>query len=189
MSYNTREAWLQAAIEQLRPHFQPHAALPAKLHALISFPFRSSKAQGQWFPAGMLADKLPLVLVTPDVKDPVKVLDILVHELIHVATPGARHGKEFKELATKVGHTGRMPSSHGTPELLKKLGQLLSALGPYPHAVFHADNQTKPKGEKTSVKYVSPEVEGYSCWVSKKQAAEIGAPICPVSKRRMIEEA
>lgn len=191
--YLTREAWLQAAVEELRPKYGKK--LPEKIHTIISWPKGASKAQGQFFSSNWTTQRGVYICLSPEIKEvtgKIGLLSILMHELVHASleteekgTKG--HGVPFKALATSLGLEGKMRSSHANETLVKELDQLAKKLGSFPHVpMVNVKEKKKPAG-KTCVRYVSPVNDKYSCWVSVKQAKEVGGPICPISKKPMLE--
>ncbi len=72
-------------------------------------------------------------------------------------------------------------------ELEKDLAKLAKELGAYPHTTMIAPVlEKKPAAKKQILKFISPEVEGYSCWITPAVARDHGAPICPISKKVMV---
>ena len=96
--HTLREAWLQAAVEALRPLFL------AKKHIIpacqVSCGFASSGLRsghiGQCWSTQSSEDARNQIFISPALSDSVAVLDTLVHELIHAVDNCAhKHGKEF----------------------------------------------------------------------------------------------
>ena len=87
----TREAWLEAAIERL----QGTTSLSEKLtpRVAVGFPSRGALARkqrlGECWHATATEDGRAQVSITPMLSDPMRVLDVLVHELGHVKYPDA----------------------------------------------------------------------------------------------------
>jgi hypothetical protein len=62
-----------------------------------------------------------LTLDPTNFNDPVRVLDVLLHEMIHAARPNDGRRGDFPKLAKRVGLTGRMTATVAGPELKAKL--------------------------------------------------------------------
>lgn len=186
VKHATREAWLAAAVEAFRPRLKPHGDLPKKLHVLVSWlKGASDKAIGAHYGPQWATDGSVHLMISPVLgQDAARVLDVLLHELLH-ALGHKNHGGPFKEAATALGLTGRMTATVAGPELRQDLEKLAKQLGPYPHAPMQLAKKPKePAGEKRMLKFTSPVVK-YSAWVTVKQAEEHGAPRCPVSGKPM----
>src|SRR3954469_2142920 len=127
----TREDWLLDAYEALRLWFKERAglALPEMIRLSAGFGY-GAKAEnkillGQAWATWKAKDKVNQVFVSPEVADPIEVLEIMVHELVHVVDDCThKHGKEFKTIAVAVGLTGRMTEVHVTDELRDYLALL-----------------------------------------------------------------
>ena len=135
--HTLREAWLQAAVEALRPLFlaKKHTIPPCQ----VSVGFASTGNRlghiGQCWSTRSSAVPVNQIFISPTLSDAYEVLDTLVHELIHAVDDCQhKHGKEFKKIALRLGLKGPMRSAGAGPELKVKLLALLPQLGPYPHA-------------------------------------------------------
>ena len=132
----TREAWLLAAIELLRPLFAAKGfSVPA---CQVSCGFASTGTRsghvGQCWSTKSASNELNQIFIAPTLKSAYDVIDTLVHELVHaVDNCEHKHGKEFKKIALKMGMKGPMRGADAGPELKVTLTALLDLLGPYPH--------------------------------------------------------
>jgi hypothetical protein len=181
----TREEWLLAMTEELRPLFAAAAApLPEKLRVSCGWPSNrglaspgsTSRTIGQCWPTDFSADGTPEVFVSPYVADAVDVAAVLVHELIHVFD-NCRNGHKapFRRIALAVGLAGRMTATHAGPELAAHLNALCSKVGPYPHASLDR-SQVKKQGTRM-LKVECPDC-GYTVRTTAKWIEE-GLPTCP----------
>ena len=183
--YETRESWLIAATNDLRGGiFKPHAEIPAALRLSCGFPGGRSgkKAIGQYWHASACMDAVPQVFISPVIDNPVRALDVLVHELVHACTPGDGHKKSFKRLALALGLTGKMTATVAGPELESSLKGLVERLGAYPHAAINLADRKK---QSTRLNKVKCESCGYTVRVTKKWLESSGAPLCPCSGEAM----
>ncbi|GBR16897.1 transcription elongation protein SprT [Asaia spathodeae] len=195
-----REEWLQAAISALRPHFQACGfPLPVSIRAAIGFPSKGSKSTcvGECWASVASADQHNEIFIRPDQAEPLTVLGILVHELVHACIPlGSGHGPVFREAAIKVGLVGKMREAMPGTALNDKLSLLTESLGPLPHATLDIGfRETAPRAKKKThmLKAYCPGItEGEakeSCdYIVRLTAthARKGAPICGVHSVRMI---
>lgn len=155
----TREQWLEAAIDRMRPWFASIGhALPTKVRASIGFPSRmafslKTRRVGECWAASAAADGSSQIFITPLEGNSVKALDTLVHELVHAAV-GTEHGHKgaFKRAALAIGLTGKMRSSEAGPELIERLNALTMELGAYPHSALNPAARTTKKQSTRMIK-------------------------------------
>lgn len=184
--HDTREAWLRAAVVELkREFFDPEKIkLPRlnKLRVSCGWARGHAKAIGQHFPDSMSIDKSNEIFICPTQDEPTRVLDILLHELIHAATPGAEaHGKDFRRIAKLFGLEGKMTATYVTPgtPLHKRLVEITKRLGKYPHAALQKPERKRGGGMGGWQRYVSVNEDGFKVVVSPKMVEEFGPPRDP----------
>jgi hypothetical protein len=190
--HDTRESWLRAACDELRPFFERCGyPLPEKIRFAIGFPSTGRKGNrvGECWHASTSADEHFEIFIRADLDEPPKVLGVLVHELVHVVVPiDAKHGRKYREAALKIGLHGRMVHAMPGELLQKRLDDLAASLGPLPHARLHidrgADNRhpaDRPRKQGTRMLKAECEADGCSfiVRVAAKQVREIGPPHCP----------
>ena len=125
------------------------------------------------------------ILIHPSLDDSSRVVDVLIHELIHAQLPiDAGHGKEFREIALKVGLTGKMTQTVATDELNKKIASWVRKVGEYPHSKFDVSKGKKKQTTRmVKVMCVNPDEPcgngNYKARMSRKLIAEFGCPVCP----------
>jgi SprT-like family len=197
----TREQWLDRAIEMMRPEFAAAGApLAENLAVSCSWPSGNPRTViGECWVAEASSRGYVEVFISP-VLDQVAglqgVLVTLLHELVHAA--GRRgHGKEFKALAVELGLTGPMTATVASSELLDFINwTLLPQLGQYPHGAITGRGEIvvpltepgdkpiilrpddRPKKQATRMlKAECPEC-GYTIRLSKRWA-DVGLPTCP----------
>jgi hypothetical protein len=138
-----REQWLSQAAQRLAQDILAPASLTCPtVRVSCGFPSRSalsSKAKriGECWDGSSCKDGTPQLFISPILADPVRVLDVLTHELIHAAI-GCRHkhDKTFAKAARACGLIGKPTSTEAGPELAARLNTLAATLGPYPHAAI-----------------------------------------------------
>lgn len=187
--YETREQWLESATTLLRPTIEEHGNLPDKLHIITSWPYGNKKAIGQCFSSSWTKEGANYICISPKLgEDLPELLGVLAHELIHAMIGvDKNHGKAFKRVATAIGLVGQMRATEVGPELRKKLEGMLMQLGSYPHAQMMPPVKEKKEAKRKQIlKFMSPVEPTYTCWLTPAQAANVGPPICPISKELML---
>ncbi len=156
--------------------------MPAALQVSIGFPSvgalaRRSRRIGECWPPEASRDGVYQVFVSPLVAEPLPVLEVLVHELVHTAVgTRARHGPPFRRLALALGLQGRMPNTVAGPELSARLAEIAANLGAFPHAGLVADSGRHKQTTRLH-KVACPDC-GYTARITAKWIAA-GLPICP----------
>jgi hypothetical protein len=203
----TREAWLHAAIEALRPRFiEVGMPVPERIHVSVGFGYGAKRESaiilGQCWSRSASEDGINHLFISPEVNDTTRLLDILIHELIHAADD-VQHGHKgpFAEAATRLGLTGKMTATVASPSLAAEMVCLAATLGNYPHGALHASRLAKtpapipggPKGAPTPKIHSGPGTQttrlvkvvclheecGYTVRTTKKWLA-VGNPHCPL---------
>jgi hypothetical protein len=185
----TRELWLQNACELLRSDFEAISyPLPASVRVSIGFPSKSALARqkqriGECWDASATIDNTAQIFITPLLDDSVRILDVLVHELVHAAVGAkCKHRGAFVKAATAIGLTGKMTATVAGPKLVDRLNDIIERLGPIPHARLIAG--TKDKTQTTRLLKAECSNDEYIVRLSKKTAM-MGLPICPICNRSM----
>jgi hypothetical protein len=181
---NTREAWLLQAIDLLRPLFLSKGhQIPEQVSVSCGFASTGNKIHiGQCWSRQSSTNECNQVFISPTVDDPVTVLDILVHELVHAVDDCQhKHGKEFKKIALSLGMKGPMRSAEAGPELKKRLEEMALKLGPYPHGKLK--QSLKKTVRKARARARCPECN-YEVPMYKRFLS-YGPPLCPAHKVEM----
>ena len=179
----TREAWLAALADELRPMFGRHkAAIPPRIRFSCGWPSRRiRKVIGECWAPTAAADGVTQVFVSPALHDPIDVAAVLVHELVHAAVgPDAGHGAAFARVAKRLGLVGKMTATKAGPQLREVLADRVRWLGPYPHGALQLGAGREPKQGTRMVKLTCPDEDcGYTVRTTAKWIA-VGLPRCPV---------
>ncbi len=186
--HNTREGWLRSATNELRPYFDKLGyTLPEKIRFAIAFTSGGKRGRiaGEcWHPSAS-ADGHYEIFIRADVDDPIEVLGILIHELVHaLLPPEAKHGKQYKAIATRIGLEGKMRYALPGPVLKDRVHALAASLGPLPHARLNFTKSADTKKKQTT-RYLKAECGaacGYTIRITSKWA-RAGLPSCPIDKK------
>lgn len=194
MTSNTikyREQWLMEGVSQFRPWLKEQKApIPDKVAVSVGFPKggRGGHAIGQcWYPQTSV-NGVTNMFVCPTQDEPVRVLDILLHECIHAGCgKDCGHKGEFKRIAKDLGLQGKMTATFAAPEtpLHTELTRISQVLGPYPHSGMMIPKA--PKKASTWVRLVSPENEKYTLVISQKSLDEYGWPSDPEGNEMIVK--
>jgi len=161
-----RIKWLEDAYQLLRSELLPEA--PEHITIVFGFPStgaRKSKNQRIGEYAHEFMQGYPeypvnsgLISLHPTIfNDPTRVLDVLLHEMVHAATPGDGHRGRFPKFAKRVGLTGKMTATVAGPQLKEQLDHFISdVLPPMPPGYGNLAPQRK-KQTTRMLKYVCPE--------------------------------
>jgi len=162
--------------------------LPPKVHVSCGFPSvralsARNRAIGECWQRNASSDGNNHIFVSPTIasSDPVRVLDTLVHELVHAAVNIPGHRGAFKQTAVALGLEGKMTATRAGDELKKALTAVVRELGPYPHATL--DPLKRPtKKQTTRMLKLACIKDGYTVRTTQKWLEDMGAPICPCGR-------
>lgn len=175
----TREEYLLKATESLRAGlFKQHGALIPDVRVSVGFPGGGTARTriGEYWHASACMDAVPQIFISPVLDNPIRALDVLVHELVHACTPGEGHKGGFAKLARAIGLTGKLTATVAGPELTKTLENLAAELGEFPHAGINLADRKK---QTTRLNKAECSECGYTVRVTAKWLDSIGAPMCP----------
>jgi hypothetical protein len=174
----TREQWLNKALDEMRPWFVDAGdPLPEKIRISVGWMGgrgRKSSTIGQCWHPDQVEDKTPAIFIVPTLNDPIRILDVLVHEGVHAAGK-FNHRKEFSDLAKKLGLEKPWTATHAGEELKKRLTELAEKLGPFDHAAIRKD---AIKRQTTRLLKVMCHSCGYVARITAKWI-DYGFPTCP----------
>ena len=155
VKFDTREQWLNGAVKELEPelikqanllagkytHF--HKELPS-VKVSVTQPTRG-KAIGTCWSDKASSEGYYEIFISATEDDPMRVLDILTHELCHaVDRLISKHGTPFKRLAYAMGLTGKPTATVASDEFKEKYKPIIeSKLGDYPHAKMNLSSAKK----------------------------------------------
>ena len=138
----TREGYLTVAMSMLNDAlFAPlDNPVPTNTRVACGWPSRgglskSRRVLGQAWHSKCSADGTYEILISPYLDEPLTVIAVLGHELVHVVV-GFEHGHRgpFKRLATAIGLEGPMTATKPGVAFIEAVTPIVDALGTYPHA-------------------------------------------------------
>lgn len=140
----TREEWLYTAIDRLEPLFTEAAYAMPSLKVSVGFPSKrglstKNRVIGEcWHKDGIRQDSAH-VFISPVLSDPVQVLGVVIHEMLHaILPPNTGHNKTFATACLKLGLAGKPTATIPGEALIGRLNAILAELPAYPHNAFDA---------------------------------------------------
>ena len=196
-AFDTREAWLRAAANELRPHFRSCGyELAENIRFAIAFPStgRKGKRVGECWHSSASADSSYEIFIRADLSEPEDILGVLIKELVHTLLPtDAGHGKLFRTAAARLGLEGPMRQATPGPLLKQLLKTIAGGLGPLPHARLNLEQQPMTTRGTVAVAVDAPKKQGtryrkaectdpncgFTVRVTASHVKTIGPPHCP----------
>lgn len=170
-----REAWLIKAADQLRKQFPSEYNIPP-FQVSVGLPSggcRNSTMGETW--SKDVTKGTNTIFISPKYADPIKVLQTLLHEMIHVENDCKDgHNARFARIAREVGLIGPPTATYPSKALRVKLQEIATKLGPYQHQPMSFD---KEKKQKTYLIRLMCEC-GYLVRVTQMHI-NTGLPYCP----------
>jgi hypothetical protein len=141
----TREQWLEAAVEKFRPLFLKHKFEIPPYKISCGFAAKTPlKTLGECWNAECTSDGVRHVFISPCHKTAVDVLGTVAHETLHLCLPSdAKHGPLFKAGMELIGLEGKARHAGPGPKLLEFTEQIADELGEYPNSPLKPKEKTK----------------------------------------------
>jgi hypothetical protein len=184
--YTCREAWLAAGAAQIAPDFRAAGyRIPEKMRFSIGFPStgRHGATLGEWWSDTHSRDRTHEIFIRADQDDPVEVLAVLTHEMVHAVVGEAKHGPLFRKCALAVVLKGPMRHTTASPALAARLASIAEDLGPLPHAAL---GWSKRKKQTTRLLKAQCWCE-YTVRVARTWVEQVGPPHCPLHGPMAVE--
>lgn len=186
--FETADAWLKQAVLSLTPLFdaEGYEVPPIRAHlGWTSAGLRTTRI-GECWPKASSEDGFTSIFITTQMKSPVAVLDVLMHEMVHAVDDCThKHGKEFAAIGKKVGLVGPPWRSAGAGEpLLRVLSEIANRLGHLPYSPLRPPMPVSR--EMRSGRAICPQC-GYSCRTLSEWSS-IGPPLCPKHREPLTED-
>lgn len=194
--FQTREQYLTEAtnlvindllvpiIEQFKGPGAEHVAIP---HYRISVGFpkhsRGGKAIAVCHPKASSSDGVSEIFVTPEIDDPVEVLEAICHEVCHAADDcRSGHQHWFAFAARKLGLDGKLTKTYAGDKLKATLREYADLLGAFPHHAMQSDVGHK----KDTTRQLKVSCDNHDCgFIFRTSASQIrklgatGTAPCP----------
>lgn len=179
----TREEWLNAGLDALRPWFEEKAkvSVPLDTRVSVGFPGGGSarKRIGECWARRMSKDNVNEIFINPTLSDPVQMLDVLAHEAIHAIDDCVSgHKGEFKRIAKDIGLEGKMTSTHAGEMLKAELERIIKTLPTLTHGAL---DLSKRKKQPTRLVKLECDCCGMILRTTTKWIEETGLPSCACS--------
>jgi len=192
VNIDSREDWLNAAVLALRPIFEAAGyPLADKIRASCGWPGGGSRHKriGECWAQQCSGDGSFEMFISPVLADRERVLDVLVHELCHVAVGIAEgHRAKFAKCARALHLKGPWRSTSAGEGFAQAVAVPVFAFvgAAYPHAAMAAGSaNTGPKKQGTRMRKCECSDCGYTCRTTAKWLESHGAPICPCNQEPM----
>lgn len=185
-----REAWLNAALGELLVLLESRVPPglfeegAPKVRASVGWPSLGRRdVIGECWPADASAGQVHEIFVSPTVSDPVDVLCVLLHELIHAYDRNrSKHAGRFRVAHAMIGFDKPFTGSVASEELRADLESIQRRLPEYPH--YALTKGRRPK-QATRMLKVECSVTGYLVRLTRKWLDEFGEPYCPCCRTPM----
>ena len=185
MPFDTREAYLTEAsaliLDEILMPISPGAERPP-LRISVGWPkgSRGGKVVAQCFKRRVSADGVNEIFVTPEIDDPVTVLEALVHEIIHAIDDcESGHRNYFARTARKAGLVGKLTATKAGDALAATLREYSELLGAYPH--HRMDTDKGRQRQTTRMLKIKCGGCGFTARASAKWIEEMpSTAVCPV---------
>ena len=194
-----REEWLENATGILRAGlFKQHGyEIPKDVKISCGFPPTGGTARkmtiGVCFPRSASKANMNEIFINPTKSAMISteennytgILGTLVHELVHAVDDcKSGHKKPFRDIATRVGLTGKMTSTRESEELNKYFeDEIISKIGDYPHSKI----EVSKKKQTTRMLKVECNDCGFSYRTSRKNIERITNHTCNACGEDSIE--
>lgn len=188
----TREAWLLAAIEALRPLFRDlEKQVPYRVQVSTGWAKRPGKGIGWCYAGTVTDDQATPIFISPelDPEKPVEILGVVLHEMVHAADNcESKHKGWFARTIRTLGLEGK-PTATVVPdegELRTTLEAIAFHLGPYPHVRLNLATSGIKRDTNRQLKIECSAGCGYKLRGSRT-ILDLGVPNCPVCDVEMEE--
>ena len=189
--HNTREAWLTEAIALLGAEvFGPVGETLPAVRVSVGWPGgrgQKNSVIGQCWASRAAEDGVAQIFVSPVLSDGVRVLDVLVHELVHAIDDcQSGHRGRFAKIARAVGLEGKLTATVAGEALSETLKGIVARLGDFPHgALVNPAETSGPKKQGTRMLKVECPNDGYIVRTTQKWL-DLGVPTCPCGTEMVV---
>lgn len=191
MTNTTREQWLIEAADLLNDCLLQGALDLDKLQLSFGFPKGSRKAIGQCFAKSQSTCKtVNAVFVSPLLHEPVEIMSVLLHELIHAVDDcKSGHKGDFARLARHLGFKTPLTQLNPSEQLTKRLTELNQELPQLDHRQLAQASQKKQSTRMLKVECTDSDC-GFTFRASQTQIEKLTvAAICPACDNNHLKTA
>lgn len=191
----TREEWLLAFVEQVRPDFDRLGVpIPDQIRITCGWPSKGARGKknrsiGECWPETCSADKHHEMFISPCITDLHEVGGVIIHELVHAAV-GTKHGHKaaFRRPAVALGLQGKMTATEPGEDLCNRISEIRDVIGcDYPHAKLDLNAMAANKQGTRQLKVQCPAC-GYIVRTTQKWI-DVGLPTCFCGEEMVHESA
>ncbi len=176
--------WIDKALIEVKALFAEQGYTVPDVEVSLGFTSKGirSSTVGECWSRKASTSNVNHIFISPANTDSMKILSTLIHECIHAiddCTHG--HGKEFKEIALKVGFKVPMRSTPAGEALKESMQAIVGRIGEFSAPrikAFHEPRLQKPPARAKCL------LCGYTVSMLKKFLDQ-GPPLCPVHNRVM----
>jgi hypothetical protein len=173
----TRENWLNQVATHLRHyiHESTGETVP-EISISIGWPGgRGDKSStiGQCWNAKVAADGKAAIFISPVLADPIRVVDVLAHEMVHALHPNAGHRGDFVKTAKAIGLVKPWTATTASDEFKAVAARIVMMAGEFAHGKINTGTvltKTDPKTGKAVP--TTP-------WGTPKQGTRMLKVVCP----------
>jgi Fe-S cluster biogenesis protein NfuA len=175
-----REAWLTTMLHtHIAPMMKKHGGIvPTDCKVSVGFPGggKPSKRIGEAWPRARSTDKRNNIFINPALGDVKRIVDVLVHEAVHVTDDCASgHRGHFKKVARAIGLEGKMTATHAGPELAKWIDQAIAKMPAFDHGAL---DLTTRKVQTTRLLKLTCDGCEMIVRTTEKWINDVGCPTC-----------
>lgn len=185
-----RETWLENAVEEVSVLLAEVGVIVPQVRVAAGWPSRGGtslkkRVLGECWKPEVAEDGISQIFLNPMMVNPVDILGVLIHEVIHAWDRGQNgHKGPFVQAAKDVGLTGPWTATGVSEELHPKLVKIAEFLGDYPHSRLTPSVERKVQTTRM-LKVQCPNCD-YTVRTTAKWL-EVGLPSCPEGDEMEIE--
>lgn len=129
-----REQYLKKAYQVLiKPMFTAMGVKVPPFRVSCGFTGAGKNAIGVCYKAWTTEDNRAQIMIVPTIENSTRVLDIFIHELIHVVLPNDGHNHNFQRMAKRLGLVAPFTATTAGTWLQAKLDAFVDTHGQFPH--------------------------------------------------------
>lgn len=133
MNKTQRKQWIADAVTPLRLDLESIAPVPPDLTLHVGFPTRFDGHIPRDCMGFCSHNPSLQIFISATLTQPIKILAVLAHELIHASLGwGHAHDEVFEKAAREFGFVGELDAAKPGPDLRIQLLNISNTLGPYP---------------------------------------------------------